>query len=373
MKLNVAEEHPLPIYKQIAEQIKAYIIKNGLKEGTKLPDIRTIASLGGVSVKTAERALNELIKAGICFRRPKKGTFVGEILRLTEKKPVCGIYHALGFTSFENDLVQASIYRGILKKTHKNGMDTFFITQKPEKSISFYAGNDGIEIKGVIMFHWEELEEGIRLAEEFPHIKFIHLNYYLEGFEDTPPNIYGIFNDDYAGAYQMTEYLIRKGHRKIAVFSVKQVVENYRRRVRGYRECLEDHGVRVDPALYLSMELKKEADLRDVGRELLGKLLQGGKKVTAIFCINDIMATGVIEYLRELGLDKKIEVAGYDHIVPQLSLDYGFSTVAVDFERMGEKAVEILTNEKRNYPKEMRIVPQLIIRNSCEAVARRCI
>ncbi len=370
MKLNVVEEHTVPIYKQIAEQIKTHILKNDLKEGTKLLDIRTIASIGEVSVKTAERALNELIKAGVCFRRPKKGTFVGKIPKLAERKPVCGIYHVLGFTSFENDLVQASIYRGILKKTHKNGMDTFFITREPERSISFYAGNEGMEIKGVIMFHWEELEEGIKLAEEFPYLKFIYLNYYLKGFEDTPPNIYGIFNDDYAGAYQMTEYLIKKGHRRIAVFSTKQVTDNYRRRVRGYRECLEDHGVKFDPALSLTMDPKKEMDLRDIGRELLEKLLQSGKKITAIFCVNDVMATGVIEHLRELRLDKKIEVVGYDHILSQLSLDYEFSTVAVDFERMAEKAVDILCNDKRDYPKEMRIVPQLIIRNSGEVTAR---
>ncbi len=371
MKLTVTEEHPLPIYKQIAVQIKTYILENDLKKGTKLPDITTIASLAGVSIKTAERALNELIRSGTCFRRPKKGTFVGETPKLTEKKPVCGIYHALGFASFENDLVQASIYRGILKKTHKKGMDTFFITQKPEKSIAFYAGNEGIEIKGIIMFHWEELEEGIQLAEEFPHIKFIYLNYYLQGFEDTPSNIHGIFNDDYAGAYQMTEYLIRKGHKKIAVFSTKEVTENYRRRVRGYRECLDDQGVTVDPSILLTMELKKGIDLRDIGRDLLEKLLQTGKKVTAIFCVNDVVATGVIEHLRELGLDEEIEVVGYDHIVPQLSVDYGFSTVAVDFERMGEKAVDILTNERRHYPKEMRIIPQMVIRNSGEARIRR--
>ncbi len=362
MRLKVREEHPVPVYKQIAEQIKAYILENNLKEGTKLPDIKTLASIGGVSIKTVERSLNELIKEGICFRRPKKGTFVGRIPRLAETKPVCGIYHALGFTSFENDLVQASIYRGILKKTQKKGMDTFFITGKPEDTISFYTANPGMDLKGIIMFHWEELDEGIKLAEEFPRLKFIYLNYYLENFEETPPNIYGIFNDDYAGAYQMTEYLIRKGYKKIAIFSIEEKPENYRRRVKGYRECLEDHGIKVDPSLIFCTVREKGVDLREIGERLVKELLRKKKKVPAIFCVNDVIAAGVIEYLRRMGMDEEIEVVGYDYIIPQLSMDYGFSTVAIDFERMGEKAVDILINDRRSYPKEMRIIPQLVIR-----------
>ena len=245
-------------------------------------------------------------------------------------------------------------------------MDTFFVTGKPEESISFYTTKRETEMKGIIMLHWEELEEGIKLAKKFPHLKFIYLNYYLKGFEDTPPNIYGIFNDDYAGAYQMTEYLMKKGHRKIAIFTIEQPDENYRRRVKGYREALEDRGIRFNPSLIFSMERKKSIDLRAIGRSLLENLLRSKRKVSAIFCVNDVIAAGVIEHLRRLRMDKEIEVAGYDYIIPQLSIDYSFSTVSIDFERMGEKAVDILANEKRNYPKEMRIIPQLVIRNPGE-------
>ena len=90
MRIIIKEAAPVPVYKQIKEEIKNYLIENKVQEGTLLPDIKTIASIAGVSIKTVERALNELIKENICFRRPKKGTFVGKI-NYTMKKKICGI------------------------------------------------------------------------------------------------------------------------------------------------------------------------------------------------------------------------------------------------------------------------------------------
>jgi len=365
MKIIIEEASPIPIYRQIKEQIKKYLIENGIEEGTPLPDIRTISSIAGVSLKTTERALNELIKEEICFRRPKKGTFVGRPHSAIQKKKICGIYLASGFKSFENDLIQTSIYRGISKQAHTKGMDTFFITGDIKKSISFYLEhNTKFDFKGIMMLRWEKLTEGKILAEKFPDIKFIYLNYYIDGFEDMPSNIYGVFNDDYAGAYQMTEYLIGKGHRKIAIFSVGLKNENYHQRIKGYKQALKDNGIKFRKTFVRIMEKEEKVDLRDVGRSLTDDLIKSGKIPTAIFCVNDLIASGVIEYLKEIGKDKKIEVTGYDNIIKYISKDYNFSTVEIKFEKIGIKAIDILTNKKCNYPKVLRITPQILIRRN---------
>lgn len=362
MRIAIEEANPLPIYKQIKEQIKTYIIENGIEEGTLLPDINTIASTAGVSLKTAERALNELIREGICFRRPKKGTFVGKSSAAKQKR-ICGIYHAKGLRSFERDVIQSAIYRGITSQAEKEMMDIFFITPDAKESISFYLTHKELDFRGIIMLHWEGLKELEDLAKTFTDIKFVHLNYHLNGFDDTPSNIYGVFNDEYAGAYQMTEYLIGKGHKKIAVFSKELPNENYRQRIEGYRHSLEDNGIRFRKSLVYTIERREETDLRDIGKKLASDLTDSGRRPTAILCVNDVMASGVIEYLREIGRDKEIEVAGYDNAIPHISRDHNFSTVKVDFEKMGAKAVDILTNKKGNYSKVLKITPQVLIRN----------
>ena len=160
MRIKVTEASSVPLYKQMKEQIKTYILENHIEEGIPLPDIKTIASTAGVSPTTTERALTELIREGICFRRPKKGTFVGKSESMTQKKNACGIYHAKGVESFEKDLIQAQVYKGITEEAYKKEIDPFFIIPDAEKSISFYLSHKRLDLRGIIMLHWEELWKG---------------------------------------------------------------------------------------------------------------------------------------------------------------------------------------------------------------------
>lgn len=65
-----------PIYEQIAEQIKAQIISNSLKEGEMLPSIRSLAKDLRVSVITTKRAYDELELEGFVNSVASKGCFV---------------------------------------------------------------------------------------------------------------------------------------------------------------------------------------------------------------------------------------------------------------------------------------------------------
>lgn len=364
MNIIVEQSSPLSLYMQIKEQIKTYLVKNKISSGYCLPDVKTISNNANVSLGTAEKALKELIKEGICFRRPKKGTFVGNLQKLMKQRKICGICHSKGIKSFKKDLIQEVIYKGISEQAKEKGIDFFFLSGNREEGISFYLAQNKLNLTGVIMLHWEELEEGKRLAEKFPEVKFIYLNYFLPGFEETPPNVYGVFNDDYTGAYQMTEYLVAKGHRKIAVFSVKvDSDENYHRRIEGYKDALRDNGIKPKKSLVCKIAREEGVTLKDIGKNLTRKSICSNSIPTAIFCVNDIIAAGAKDYLRTIGKEKEIEVTGYDNVIPSISREYGFSTVGIDFKKMGAKAIILLDNERKHYPKVIRIIPKLIIRN----------
>jgi DNA-binding LacI/PurR family transcriptional regulator len=73
------------MYVQLSNQLQAYVVAKKLQPGTMLPNIKTIAQHAGVSLKTAERALNKLIESGVCIRRPKKGTFVANPNRIKKQ------------------------------------------------------------------------------------------------------------------------------------------------------------------------------------------------------------------------------------------------------------------------------------------------
>lgn len=67
---------PIPLYIQIKEAIKEYITEKKLPENTPLFSERKIAEIYSVSRLTARKAVEELIREGVVFQQPSKGTFV---------------------------------------------------------------------------------------------------------------------------------------------------------------------------------------------------------------------------------------------------------------------------------------------------------
>ncbi len=68
----------VPIYQQIADQIKAAILRGELGADQSLPSIRVLAKELQISVITTKRAYEELEKEGMIYTLPGKGSFVAE-------------------------------------------------------------------------------------------------------------------------------------------------------------------------------------------------------------------------------------------------------------------------------------------------------
>lgn len=91
LKFKIQQDSHDPLYIQLKDQVKDFILKHDFPKGTPLPSIKIIADSAGVTLQTAERGMTELIKEGVCYRRPKKGTFVDNICQKNEVTCV-GIY-----------------------------------------------------------------------------------------------------------------------------------------------------------------------------------------------------------------------------------------------------------------------------------------
>lgn len=78
MQIIISNSSKEPIYEQITNQIKSYILAGELKEGTALPSIRNLAKDLQISVITTKRAYEELEKAGFIYSIVGKGSFVAE-------------------------------------------------------------------------------------------------------------------------------------------------------------------------------------------------------------------------------------------------------------------------------------------------------
>jgi len=176
-----------------------------------------------------------------------------------------------------------------------------------------------------------------------------------------------VVNDDTRGGYLATEYLLSKGHCRIAFIGGRPYISSTAKRVEGYRRALAVKGIEFDPGVVIWSEPSMEGGYAAV-RELL---MRSKRDWTAVFCFSDLVAAGVMLALRESGLDipRDVAVVGYDDIEFAPVLYPPLTTVDICKYRMGERGAEMLINYLRADPasrmlKEVILEPKLVVRDS---------
>jgi GntR family transcriptional regulator len=76
VNIVVDNSSPIPLYKQIYDQISSQIVNGQLENGYCLPPIRTVAKQLRISVITIKRAWDELEKDGYITTVPGGGCYV---------------------------------------------------------------------------------------------------------------------------------------------------------------------------------------------------------------------------------------------------------------------------------------------------------
>jgi GntR family transcriptional regulator len=76
MRLQVDDHSPIPIRRQLAEQLRHYIEGGGFPPDRALPSIRELAGFLGINPNTVARAMEDLKQSGYVEARRGKGLFV---------------------------------------------------------------------------------------------------------------------------------------------------------------------------------------------------------------------------------------------------------------------------------------------------------
>lgn len=78
MHIHLSPKNGVPLYLQIASQIKYLVASGRLKADDELPPIRTLAEDLLINPNTVARAYRELEQAGILIKRQGSGTYVSD-------------------------------------------------------------------------------------------------------------------------------------------------------------------------------------------------------------------------------------------------------------------------------------------------------
>jgi DNA-binding LacI/PurR family transcriptional regulator len=172
--------------------------------------------------------------------------------------------------------------------------------------------------------------------------------------------------DDTKSAFNAVSYLINKGYKKIAHFAGPKVLEICKRRLAGYSEALNKNHIRLNKDLICFGGLH-ETD----GYNSMDLLLKQNIIPDAIFAINDPVAIGAFQRIKEAGLNipGDIGIMGFSNNKVTSLIDPPMTTVDQPSFEMGKKAAEILIGliEDKNKSvksKTVTLEAKLIIRGS---------
>lgn len=140
-------------------------------------------------------------------------------------------------------------------------------------------------------------------------------------------------------AYQGISYLIRIGHRRIALISSTTRSNSILQREAGYTDALKDNGISYDPEL-----LVKGSYMYESGYEKGLALMKIENPPTAIMAISDTSAAGCLCAVYESGkrCPQDVAVMGFDNMILSRMLYPPLTTVALQKKRMGAAAVKML-------------------------------
>lgn len=113
--------------------------------------------------------------------------------------------------------------------------------------------------------------------------------------------------NDIDGGWQIASYVIGQGHKKIGIVAGKEESIHTSNRLTGYQQAMDEYNIPYRPENVVYSDWTREG-----GYQAASKLL--GKDITAILCMNDLMAAGVYDRVEELGmiLGEEVSVTGYD-------------------------------------------------------------
>jgi LacI family transcriptional regulator/LacI family repressor for deo operon, udp, cdd, tsx, nupC, and nupG len=171
--------------------------------------------------------------------------------------------------------------------------------------------------------------------------------------------------DDFDSAFKITEYLIKKGRKRIAHLGGPVNLKISEKRMNGYIACLSKYQLPVDRELIINYDLNLEKLPIYVNH-----LLNLENPPDAIFAVNDPTAIDAIRIIKKRGLriPNDIAVVGFSDDYAASLVDPPLTTVSLPLTEMGKTASQLLIDQINREGQQKIIIKmlkgELVIRES---------
>lgn len=174
--------------------------------------------------------------------------------------------------------------------------------------------------------------------------------------------------DNKKAAFDVTERLIKLGHKRIATITGDLSTQAGKLRLEGYKEALHKNDITV-----LEEYLTSGDFLRTPARKSAQKLLQLKNRPTAIFAASDVMALELIDEAKtqKIKVPDDLSVVGFDDNPINVYSSIKLATVVQPLTEMGRLGVENLNQiiiGAAKLPIKVTLQPKFIERESIKSL-----
>lgn len=324
--------------------------------------LEEVAKRSGVSTATVSRVLNgvDVVKDSTRVRVMKAVAELRYHPNLHARSLAGGRSRTIGVivSNLDNPFF-LDVYRAVESDCHAQGYEvlvanTAYSSEQLASSLRLMLGR---RVAGLALIV-SEMEDAIigELTESELPIVFYDVG-------TAGGNITKIRVDYRKGMERVVEYLAALGHQELAFIGHHAVLgpidERRRALVDTVRVACPNGRVRI----------VADSDSLEGGAQAIVELLSTGPMPTAIICVNDLMAVGVLKELRERGIrvPEDISVTGFDNIKLSEFCFPPLTTVHIPRDRIGHTLFTSLAPDSgsaHTRGKEIVIGPELVVRDS---------
>ncbi len=247
------------VAEKVEHQLREELRQMGTVSKVRMPDERLLARKYGVSRKSLRVALERLREDNLIRTIPRKGTFFIPLSRkISTVHLICpDQMHLFSMTA-------ANVASSLLKS--KGYGTNLLISPDPISEWEFItqSGKDAVGAVLIGGYSRKTLEELVRISE-FP---LVYIGDMSESFRG-PAICDNVIPANLEKAYVATDYLLKQGHRRIALLQVGPSMVWSREMRAGYLQAYESHGLEADPGWTVNIPLKKEVENMIVYEEIL--------------------------------------------------------------------------------------------------------
>lgn len=320
--------------------------------------LQDVAKLAGVSTATVSRVLNNI---GVV-----KDATKAKVLKAVEELKYYPNIHAralaggssktlgLVVSNLENPFF-LDVFRALEGEARDKGYEVLIANTDydPDRLVSSVQLMLGRRVAGLALI---VSEIAPHLLDELSERKVRTVVYDVGS---PRPNIMSIKTHYRRGMQRVVEYLFNMGHRRMAFVSHHTSLGPVSERNQAFTDAVKRHGTQVEFRSVAS------DDGYQGGREAVRELIESGFTPSAIVCVNDFMAVGVLRQLREYGLrvPEDVSVTGFDNISLSEMIVPSLTTLHIPCDSLGRKIFSLLT-DKGDAQRETVIDPELVLRES---------